>query len=181
MKLLGLDIETTGLDQEKGHRIVEIAAILYDSESEKKLLEFTQRINPQRSIDPGAQAVHHISFEDVSGCPTWEEVAPKVLKILQASNVVIAHNGMGFDIPFIAGELRRIGKEVPVIEVFDTMVAGRWSTVMGKVPNLGELCFATGTEYDVSKAHAATYDVEVMMSCFFKGRAKGFFNLGKGD
>ena len=176
----GIDIETTGLEQSKGHRIIEFAALIYDLDTRKKVAQFVQRINPQRSIDPGAQAVHGISFEDVEHCPTWEEVAPKVVKILKASSLVVAHNGNGFDMPFIGNELIRVGHEVPKIECFDTMVHGRWATPLGKLPNLGELCLANGVTYDPSQAHGAEYDVEVMMQSFFAGVDSGFYTLPEG-
>jgi DNA polymerase-3 subunit epsilon len=174
--ITGLDIETTGLSQEKGHRIIEIAVVLYDATTQKEIGKFVRRINPERSIDPAAQAVHGISFEDLSGCPKWEEVAPQFVKILEKSALLVAHNGKGFDLPFIEGELKRVGLTFPSTPNFDTMVEGRWATFMGKLPSLKELCFATGIEYDPSKAHGAEYDVKVMMDAFFHGLNKGFFN-----
>lgn len=48
---------------------------------------------------------------------------------------------------------------------------------MGKVPNLGELCFARGISYDREKAHAAEYDVTCMMEPFFIAHKKGFIQL----
>lgn len=177
MIITGFDIETTGLDQSKGHRIIEVAASLYDLETRTLKGKFVQRINPERSIDADAQAVHGISFEELSGCPTWEEVAPKLVKVFRASGLIIAHNGAGFDMPFVGGELLRIGQPVPDVNCFDTMQKGRWATPMGKLPNLRELCFACGVQYDVLKAHAADYDVDVMMESFFVGLDKGFFKI----
>ena len=173
----GIDIETTGLSQEKGHRIIEIAAVMYDLDTRKELLRWVQRINPQRSIDAGAQAVHGISFEDLTSCPTWAEVAPKVVKILGKSALVVAHNGDGFDMPFIGNELIRIGQPIPNIQTFDTMLRFRWATPLGKMPSLKELCFACGVEYDEHLAHAALYDVRVMMDSFFFAKNKGFVSL----
>lgn len=179
MIITGLDLETTGLEQEKGHRIIEVAMSLHDSASERLLAKYVQRINPQRSIDPAAQAVHGISFDMVSDCPTWEEVAPKVVKIMQKTDAIVAHNGIGFDLPFLARELMRIGQPIPSVkDIIDTMVEGRWATGMGKLPNLGELCFSCGVDYDKALAHAADYDVDVMMKCFFHARRKGFFTIG---
>lgn len=177
MLIAGLDIETTGLEQEKGHRIMEIAVILCDLDSRKVLGKFIQRVNPQRSVDPKAQAVHGISFEEVSKSPPWERVAPTIVKIMQKADLVIAHNGAGFDMPFIGGELIRIGQPIPDVKCFDTMLEGRWATPTGKVPSLRELCFACGVEYDTAKAHAAEYDVEVMLESFFRGFDKGFFKV----
>lgn len=173
----GFDIETTGLSQPDGHRIVEIAALMYDLDTGQQRAKFVQRVNPERSIDPGAQDVHGIRFEDVATCPTWPEVAPKLQKVLNASHFIVAHNGEGFDKPFVAGEFQRIGLAVPKFNLVDTMLQARWATPLGKSPNLGELCFACGVDYDPAAAHAAEYDVEVMMQSFFHAYRKGFFTL----
>jgi DNA polymerase-3 subunit epsilon len=171
----GLDIETTGLEQEKGHRIIEVAVKLYDLTSEALLAEWVQRVNPQRSIDPKAQAVHGITFEELSKEPTLEAIAPKLSRILSTINLVVAHNGRSFDLPFIRAELTRIGQTAPQPTLIDTCEDARWATPFGKLPNLAELCFATGVEYDPTKAHAADYDVDVMMKAFFAARRWGFF------
>ena len=176
MILCGLDIETTGLEWASGHRIIEVALILYKDTGEK-LGGFVQRINPERSIDPKAQAVHGISFDELVMEPTWNIVAPKVCKVLERCDKVVAHNGKGFDQPFLIHEINRVGLTVPgaLYHCIDTMVEGRWATPMGKNPNLGELCFATDTVYEPEKAHSADYDVLVMMEAYFKAKAWGHF------
>lgn len=181
MIIAGLDLETTGLDQDKGHRIIEIAMLLYvfnpETGAHNLRGRYVQRINPERAIDSGALAVHGITYEDVAYEPKWEEVAPKIVKLLSVVDVVVAHNGNGFDLPFLAAELLRIGQPVPEVRAFDTMTSFRWATPMGKVPNLGELCFACGVNYDTEKAHAAEYDVSVMLESFFIAHKKGFVQL----
>lgn len=179
----GLDIETTGLKQSEGHRIIEFATSLHryfpDTGEVRAVGQYEQRINPGRSIDPAAQAVHDISFEMVEGCPKWEEVAPKVVKVMSACDVIVAHNGDEFDLPFVGNELLRVGQPVPSVLTVDTMVSGTWATPLGKLPSLRELCFACGVDYDEEKAHAALYDVGVMMQCFFHALNKGFYQLPK--
>lgn len=175
-----LDIETTGLKQEDGHRIIEIAAGVWRYNSVTKARTkvgrtWVQRINPMRDIDPGAQAVHKIAITDLRGMPLWEDVAAKLHKLLSMTHIMVAHNGYGFDAPFIAMELMRIGKKVPNFQVFDTMLEGRGCTAMGKVPNLAELCFAMGVDYDPDVAHAADYDVEVMEQAYWNGVDRGYF------
>lgn len=174
------DIETTGLKQEDGHRIIEIAIGVwrYDAAAgikQKVGKTWVQRINPERPIDPGAEAVHGISLSDLRGAPTWKEVAPKVHKILSATNIFVAHNGEGFDAPFIALELIRLGYKLPNFKVYDTMLNGRAATGFGKLPNLGELCWSMGVDYDPDNAHAADYDVEVMERSFWNGVDRGLF------
>jgi len=179
--ITGLDIETTGLHQEKGDRIIEINCQLYDAATRKRMINWTKRINPEgRAINAAAQAVHGISAADLAGCPPWKAVAPKVHGILKKSALIIAHNGNSFDLPFIAGELLRLGLDVPDVDHFDTMIEGRWATGQGKPPSLEELCWACDEEYDHEKAHAADYDVTQMMACFWKGVDWGFFKLPSG-
>lgn len=176
----GLDIETTGLEQEKGHRIVELALVLRDLGTGAPVGKYVQRINPQRPIDPGAQAVHGIGLDDLLDKPTWEEVAPKVAALLQRVPIVVAHNGEGFDGPFVFRELMRVGQPLPEVRLVDTMLQGRWATPDGAVPNLGQLCWACDVPYDKSQAHGAEYDVDVMLDCFFKQYPRGFFVLPAG-
>lgn len=176
MIVTGLDIESTGLSQPDGHRIIEVALLDYDLESRKLVDKFVQRIDPQRVIDPKAQAVHGISYEQLIGSPMWESVAELVQQRMARSSLLIAHN-MGFDGPFIAGELARVGLAVPRVESFCTMQNGRWACYDGKSPKLAELCFALGVNYDPSKAHAADYDVDVTMQCFWRGLDRGFFQV----
>ncbi len=178
MRIIGLDTETTGLEQEKGHRIIEIALLTYDLDSRALIDKWVQRIDPERSIDPGAQAAHGISYSELVGQPKWEDVAEEVARRLSTAELLVAHN-MGFDGPFIGAELHRVGQEVPDVHSLCTMENARWACPDGKLPRLGELCFAMGVDYDPAKAHAAEYDVNVMMDCFFRGLERGFYQLPK--
>lgn len=184
MILVGIDTETTGLEPEKGHKIIEICASFYNEDG-KKLGTWVQRVNPNRSIDQKAYDVHKISVFDLQGEPTWEQVAPKVHRILERADVLVAHNA-DFDVGFIAQQLTDAGLDIPSIEVFCTMENGRWANYEGKAPKLMHLCRSVGVEYDVDKAHAAEYDVDVMMQAFFIALKEGFFklegvNYGRGE
>lgn len=176
--MAGLDIESTGLDQADGHRIIEIAIEFRELATGARVGSFVSRVNPERSIDPDAQAVHGIGFEALAHEPTWNKVAPKVSTLLRRAHHIVAHNGDGFDLPFVYAELLREGQPLPSqAGLVDTMLQGRWATPDGALPNLGALAFASGVPYDKSKAHAALYDVEVMMDCFFMHLPRGFFQL----
>lgn len=170
--VLGLDIETTGLSAEKGHRVIEIACCLHDFHTGKFLGKWEKRINPMRSIDAKAQAVHGISLDDLMHEPKWEAVAPDLVKLFRKADLVVAHNGLGFDLPFLIHEIDRIGLELPDVEICDTMTACYWATPDGKPPSLKELAHSLGFVYDLSKAHAALYDVALMMKCFFTARQR---------
>lgn len=178
MKIIGLDLETTGLDQQKGHRIIEVAMLSYDLATKKKIDSYITRIDPERAIDADAQAVHGISYGELVGSPKWADVAEEIAKRMSEGYVLVAHN-MGFDGPFIAAELLRAGVTPPDVFSFCTKENARWACPDGKYPKLSELCWSLGVEYDQEKAHGAEYDVEVMMDCFFKAYERGFFKLPK--
>lgn len=176
MIVAGLDTETTGLDVHDGHRLIEICVQLWDFDTRTCRLDWTQRINPKRTIQPSAAAVHGIKAEMLVGEPDWEEVAPKVSKLLGLADQLVIHNAE-FDMGFLNVELPRVGFIKPATPWFCTMMNGRWATWNGKVPSLGELAYACGVEYDPSKAHAASYDVGVMMACYWRGLDLGFFRV----
>lgn len=173
MKLVaGLDIETTGLDWNDGHKIIEIALCICDLDSGKMLKKVVNRFNPRRSIPNEAYKIHGISLDDLATKPLFSDYCKPLINILLKCNLIVAHNGINFDVPFLEYELKQNGFEMPKIPVIDTMVEGRWATEDGKFPSLKELAFACGFEYDLSLAHGALYDTELMMNCFFYARNK---------
>lgn len=174
----GIDIETTGLKQEDGHRIIEVGLAVYKTSDfynfEKVGKTMCQRINPLRNIDKKAQAVHGISLEELKYEPEWEEFAPKLAKILAKCHLIVAHN-VEFDLPFVAFELERINLPIPKCDYYCTMLNGREATPLGSIPSLGNLCWAFDVDYDEDEAHAADYDIDVTMECFIKGVQNGTF------
>lgn len=174
--VLGLDTETSGKLTED-HRIIEIYAGLWDLEAKTRLRDFYRRIDPQRSIAAEAIAVHHITNTDLVGCPTWSMIGGELSDFAKDATFVVAHNGAEFDLPFINQEQRRTGHSALLMPVVDTMKQARWATPNGKLPTLGELCFACDVAYDADLAHAAEFDVKVMMDCFFAGWSWNRFAL----
>ena len=176
MKIVVLDTETTGLEAEKGHRLIEVALFTFDFATRALLDKYVQRIDPERSIDAKAQEVHGISYSELVGQPKWEAVAPEVYQRMNDADLAIAHN-VGFDLPFICLELARVGQPIPNVETLCTMDRGRWATFDGKSPKLMELCFALGVPYDPKLAHAAEYDVLRTADCLWAGLDRGWYKL----
>ena len=63
-KYIVLDTETTGLETEQGHRIIEIGALMLE-DRKKTDNHFHVYLNPERLIDEEAQRVHGISNKDL--------------------------------------------------------------------------------------------------------------------
>ena len=96
-KLIVLDTETTGLEVDQGHRIIEIGAVMLE-DRKRTDQHFHTYLNPQRAIDEEAQKVHGISNEKVKNEPEFSEIAESFLEFVQDS-VLIIHNA-SFDLGF---------------------------------------------------------------------------------
>ena len=96
------DVETTGLDPRKGHKIIEIAGVRVE---EGKICEdrpFLSLVNPERTIPPEAQQVNKIANVDVANAPTIDNILPAFLEFAQGS-ILVAHNAE-FDMGFMERE-----------------------------------------------------------------------------
>lgn len=176
MKILGFDTETTGLDPATGDKIIEVALLTYDSDSRQIIDSYIQRIDPERSISPKAQEVHGIMYEELVGQPKFCDIASIIHGHFERADAFVAHN-ITFDAAFILYEFAAVGLKIPDRLLFDTMEEARFATPNGKYPRLEELCFAFDVPYDKAAAHAAQYDVERMMECFWKGLDQGFYKI----
>jgi len=100
-----LDTETTGLEPEAGHRIVEIGCVEIVN---RRLTNrrFHRYVNPGRPVDRAAVDVHGIEDDFLAKQPRFAEVAHEFLEFVKGAELVI-HNA-DFDVEFINHELRRL-------------------------------------------------------------------------
>jgi DNA polymerase-3 subunit epsilon len=79
MRQIVLDTETTGLEVEQQHRIIEIGCVeLLNRRLTGRV--FHRYLNPERDIDAGAQEVHGITREQLRQEPKFAEIAPELLE-----------------------------------------------------------------------------------------------------
>ena len=74
MRQIVLDTETTGLEPELGHRIIEIGCVEIVNRRVTGRT-FHRYLNPERAIDEGAMAVHGIKRADLDDKPKFAEIA----------------------------------------------------------------------------------------------------------
>lgn len=172
----GFDTETTGLDPDKGDKIIEIALLTYDFATQRLVDKYVQRVDPERAISAKAQEIHGIAYSDLVGMPKFRDIATDAAKRIGDSHLLVAHN-IAFDLEFVISEFTAAGVAIPDVDGWDTMSESRWACPDGKFPKLGELCFALGIPYDAAAAHAADYDVDRMMACFFEAVKRGVWVL----
>lgn len=97
------DVEATGLNV-ASDRIVEICILKVnvDNSTETK----TMRINPEMPIPEVVSKIHGIYDKDVTGCPTFKEVAAQLLNFIGNADLA-GYNSNKFDIPMLAEEFLR--------------------------------------------------------------------------
>lgn len=99
------DLETTGINVSKD-KIVEICVLKVNPDSSRE--SKTWRVNPEMPIPKEASAVHGIYDEDVANCPTFKEIAPKIMEMISGTDLG-GFNSNRFDVPLLAEELLRAG------------------------------------------------------------------------
>ncbi len=166
MRQVVLDTETTGLEPERGHRIIEIGAVeLIDRRLTGR--RFHRYVNPEREIDAAALEVHGITLDFLADKPRFGEVAEEFLAFVDGAELII-HNAP-FDISFINFELsqfelgeRRIDSICPVT---DTLALARHKHP-GQKNSLDALCRRYGVDNSGRDLHGALLDAEILADVF---------------
>lgn len=151
MRQVVLDTETTGLSVADGHRIIELACVeLINRQASGRY--WHHYFDPERDIDEGAQAVHGLSRERLSGEPKFADLARDFLDFVADSEVLI-HNAP-FDLGFLKAELQLV--DLPELtrhcQVTDTLALAR-EMHPGKRNSLDALC----ERYGISNAHRSLH------------------------
>jgi len=165
-KLIVLDTETTGLEVEQGHRVIEIGAFLLDGRKRTDQ-HFHTFLNPQRAIDEEAQKVHGISNEQLLNEPEFSEIAEQFLEFVDGG-ILIIHNA-AFDLGFLNAELKRASSQYPkleeICEVEDTLLLAR-----SKFPGQRNSLDALSSRFEISgydrSFHGALLDANILADVF---------------
>ena len=161
MRQIILDTETTGLEPELGHRVIEIGCV--------ELLHrrltgrtFHRYLNPEREIDEGALAVHGIARAELDGKPRFAEIAEELMAFISGAELVI-HNA-AFDVAFLDHELRLSGDPRAIASfctVLDTLALAR-EMHPGQRNNLDALCKRYSIDNSRRELHGALLDAQIL-------------------
>jgi DNA polymerase-3 subunit epsilon len=168
-----LDTETTGMDPEEGHRLVEIGCVeLINHIPTGKSLQFY--INPERDVPHEAVAVHGLTSTFLKDKPVFSQIYSEFMDFVGTAKLVI-HNA-SFDMKFINWELRQVGH--PPIEwgrVVDTLDMAR-RKFPGSPANLDALCRRFEIDLSERTFHGALLDSELLSEVYLEllgGRQHG--------
>ncbi|MBR0347152.1 MAG: DNA polymerase III subunit epsilon [Rudaea sp.] len=178
MRQVVLDTETTGLEVNKGHRIVEIGCVEL-LERRPTGREFHRYVNPQRKMDEGATAVSGITDDSLVDKPLFADVADEFLAFIDGAEL-IAHNA-SFDMGFLNAEFGRLEQPVRIVErvsVLDTLLLAR-EKFPGQKNNLDALCKRLGVDNSHRDLHGALLDAQLLADVYLAMTA-GQGDLGLG-
>jgi DNA polymerase III subunit epsilon len=145
MRQIVLDTETTGLEADAGHRIIEIGCIeLVNRRATPN--RFHRYVNPERDIDEGALAVHGISRAQLAKEPRFGDIAAELLAFLGDAELII-HNA-AFDLKFLDAEFAR-GK-----------------SLAGQRNNLDALCKRYSVDNSRRELHGALLDAQLLAEVY---------------
>ncbi len=166
MRQIVLDTETTGLETELGHRIIEIGAVeLVDRQLTGR--NFHHYINPERDIDLGALEVHGLSREFLSDKPRFEEIAAE-FSTYAADAELIIHNAP-FDLGFLDYEYSMLNagsaRWSDAYSVIDTLLLAR-DLHPGQRNSLDALCKRYEVDNSSRTLHGALLDSEILADVY---------------
>ena len=178
MNIVFLDTETTGLNVEDGHRIVDVAAVrCVDRKVEG---HFQCYLNPEREMDSGAARVHGLTDEFLADKPTFAEKADELIEFIRDKPVYM-HNAQ-FDEGFLDMELRKIGRP-PLGElaekIVDTLALAR-RNFPGGGNSLDRLCERFGIDTSERDFHGALLDAKLLAEVYL-AMTRGQISLGNRD
>lgn len=166
MRQIILDTETTGIDPQQGHRLIEIGCLeLVNRKLTKR--SFHHYLNPQREVEEEAFRVHGLSTQFLSDKPLFEDIADEFLEFVKGAELII-HNAP-FDIGFINHEFRLLQRGIAPItdycSVLDTLVMARQKHP-GQKNNLDALARRYGADQRDRTYHGALLDSEILADIY---------------
>jgi len=156
-----LDTETTGLDPNDGHRIIEIGCVEVIN---RRLTgnDYHQYLKPDWEIDPGAVEVHGITNEMLADKPRFQDISADFIDYLKDAELII-HNAP-FDVGFLDMELVRSGNKSMIrnlCTVTDSLVMARQKHP-GQKNTLDALCKRYDVDNSARDLHGALLDAQIL-------------------
>ena len=161
-----LDTETTGLEPEQGHRVIEIGCVELVNRRRTNRT-FHRYLHPERDIDSAAEQVHGITRDMLANAPRFAEIASEFLEFIAGAELVI-HNA-DFDLGFLNNELRLAGRERDCVQQYcsitDTLALAR-RLHPGQRNSLDALCRRYEVDNSSRDFHGALLDAQLLADVY---------------
>jgi len=166
-----LDLETTGLSPWFGDRICEVGIVLTEGKRIKQQVQIP--VNPERPLSLWAASTNGLSDEELSTAPLFMDVADEVVEWLKGT-VVVCHNAQ-FDVQFLDSEFRRLGREIQIPNLIDTLMLARQYF---ELSSYSLHSIAEAFHVPITNAHRALDDAHTARGIFF-GMMEGLKQFNK--
>ena len=162
---LVLDTETTGLEYENGHRLVEIGIVeLYNHVETGNYFHYY--LSPERDSDKRAEEIHGLTRQFLKDKPKFSDIAEELVDYLSNSKIII-HNA-SFDLGFINYELDRCNMNALKEEnVIDTLELAK-KKFLGQSVSLDSLCRRYNIDLTGRDVHGALKDAKLLASVYLE-------------
>ena len=180
MREIVLDTETTGLDPNDGHRIIEICCLELDNHLPTGRV-FHTLIQPERDVPEESVRVHGLTAEKLMDAPLFGGIIDDLLAFMGDSPLVI-HNAE-FDLKFLNAEFARLDRSpLPAARGIDTIAMAR-RRFPGARFSLDELCRRFNIDLTVRAKHGARIDTELLAQVYLEliGGRQARLQLAPGD
>jgi len=166
MRYIVLDTETTGLDPDNGHKIIEIGCIEILNRNITNNT-FHKYINPNREIDVEASKIHGLTNNILKDKPMFEEIYPEFREYISNSPIII-HNAP-FDIGFLKKECSTTSLSNDFLnnEIIDSLKLAR-KISPGKKNTLDALCERYSVDNSDRTLHGALLDAKLLAYVYLK-------------
>ena len=155
-----LDLETTGLSPWFGDRICEVGIVLTEGKRIKQQVQTL--VNPERPLSIGAASTNGLTDEELTTAPKFASVANVLVEWLRGT-VVVCHNAQ-FDIQFLDSEFRRLGREIQIPNLVDTLMLAR---EYFDLPSYSLHSIAEAFQIPITTEHRALDDAYTARGIFF--------------
>jgi DNA polymerase-3 subunit epsilon len=157
------DTETTGLDPELGHRVIEIAALELENDLPTGG-QYHVLIHPDRDIPEDATRIHGFTIEHLADRPRFAGIVDEMLAFFGESPL-IAHNA-AFDFGFLNAEFARLGRpNLAEARMIDTLALAK--TRFPGMPNsLDALCRRFAIDLSARTTHNALLDCRLLAEVY---------------
>ena len=154
------DLETTGTSSNYDE-VIEISAVKV--QSGVIVDEFSQLVNPGRSIPYAASMVNHITDDMVAEAPEFEEIL-QVFMDFVGDSILVGHNINSFDMKFLYRDSERYFGQTVTNDYIDTLKLARLC-----LPDLGHHRLSDLAQYygiSTEGAHRALNDCRMNQQVF---------------
>ena len=159
-----MDTETTGLDPQKGDRVIEVGIVemIGRKFTGEKLHVY---INPQRGMDEEVIRIHGISEAFLADKPTFDQVAQALYDFMDGAEL-IAHNA-SFDMNFLNMEFGKVGMAdfAERVHVTDSLVMAK-QQYPGQKNTLDALVRRLNVGKQDRTFHGALLDSEILAEVY---------------